>query len=232
MTGAQKITNEINSIIEKAGKGEKQRKMAESQLDIIAETLCRKADEDPLFNFQVLQEHKSFERCWKKVTEKARKMAVNNCACVSDEVVFGWIYDYYEADDEAEVAEEKRKAAEAEEKRKADEEKRKAAAEKRKAAAKKRKAAKETAAETEAGGNDAAADGKEAGTRSNDKETAAEEDGIGGEKAVKENETGTGDTAAETETGGTGLASAKPQQLSMMEQLLGGGDADEESVFN
>ncbi len=42
---------------------------------------------------------KTFSGCWNYITSEARKRAKGNCACVSDEVVYGWATHYFEEDD-------------------------------------------------------------------------------------------------------------------------------------
>ena len=41
---------------------------------------------------------KTLKGCWKYIEEQARKLAVNNCARVRDDVVCGWAVKYFEDD--------------------------------------------------------------------------------------------------------------------------------------
>lgn len=41
---------------------------------------------------------KTLQGCWKYITEEARKQAVNGCACIEDNTVFGWAMHYFEED--------------------------------------------------------------------------------------------------------------------------------------
>ena len=41
---------------------------------------------------------KTLADCWKFITECARKQAKNGCACIQDDVVFGWAIHFFEED--------------------------------------------------------------------------------------------------------------------------------------
>lgn len=41
---------------------------------------------------------KTLADCWKFITECARKEAKDGCACIRDDVVFGWAVHYFEED--------------------------------------------------------------------------------------------------------------------------------------
>lgn len=43
----------------------------------------------------VMKSEKMFSDCWKYVLEKARKLAVSGCACVSENDVLAWMVHYY-----------------------------------------------------------------------------------------------------------------------------------------
>lgn len=83
--------------------------------DPIIKHLLGRCEEDKGLCEDILQEHKTWEKCLSYVYSLARKQASGNCAFVRDEVVFEWAEDYYRKDDKAEEAE---KAKEAEEKKK------------------------------------------------------------------------------------------------------------------
>ena len=88
----------------------------------------------------VLQNHKTWKKCFDYIYEQARKQKSGNCAAVRDDVVYEWAEDYFHLDDKA-----------VEEKKKKEEEKRKKQqkqdAEKRKQQISKQKPAKEKAPE-------------------------------------------------------------------------------------
>lgn len=66
----------------------------------------------------VMQEHKTWSRCWDYIYAKASKAPrKGNCAAIEDKVVFEWAEDYYIRDDKAEV--EKEKAGQAKQAKKA-----------------------------------------------------------------------------------------------------------------
>lgn len=62
----------------------------------------------------VIQPHKTWERCWKYIYSKASKAPrKDNCAIIEDKVVFEWAEDYYIKDDKAEAEKEAADAAKA-----------------------------------------------------------------------------------------------------------------------
>ncbi len=80
------------------------------------------------FDF-VMQNHKTLDRCYKNITDRARKMAEKfSFAIVDDSIVYGWVDEYFALDDKAEIEEEERKKEEA--KKKAEEAAKKKAAKK------------------------------------------------------------------------------------------------------
>ena len=84
----------------------------------------------PEFEKLLNLEWKSAERMLRHVVNKAKSLAVsipgaNGAACcILDEMVYDWVYEYYQLDDKAEVEEERRKAAEAKAKKEAEDKKR------------------------------------------------------------------------------------------------------------
>lgn len=90
--------------------------------------LLKRCEEDSGLAEDVLQEHKTWKKCFNYIFEKAKKQAVGNCAAIRDEVVYEWAEDYYHKDDKAE---EEKKAKEAAERRKKAEVQRKEAAKKK-----------------------------------------------------------------------------------------------------
>lgn len=110
---------------------EKERETAKDSTfaDPIIEYLLKRCNEDEGMAEDVVQEHKTWKKCFDYIYSRARKQAKGNCAAVRDDVVYEWAEDYYHKDDKAEEAEKAKKEAEA----KAKSEK---AAEKKKAVAK------------------------------------------------------------------------------------------------
>ena len=80
--------------------------------DPIINYLLGRCEEDKGLSEDVLQKHKTWEKCLAYVYSLARKQASGNCAAVRDEVVYEWAEDYYHKDDKAEEAEKAKKAAE------------------------------------------------------------------------------------------------------------------------
>ncbi|MGY3725440.1 PcfK-like protein [Granulicatella balaenopterae] len=65
-------------------------------INVIHNWLCEQSDNDLFQN--ILKKDKTIIDAFKYCTEKARKLAVSNCAMVEDTTVYQWIVDYY-ADD-------------------------------------------------------------------------------------------------------------------------------------
>jgi len=80
--------------------------------DPIINYLLERCKEDKGLSEDVLQKHKTWEKCLDYVYSLARKQASGNFAAVRDEVVYEWAEDYYHKDDKAEEAEKTKKAAE------------------------------------------------------------------------------------------------------------------------
>lgn len=89
----------------------------------VIDHLIRRCEEDAGFAEDVLQGHKTWQKCQDYIdalaNEQAKKERANRMFWVDNDVVYEWAEDYYRRDDKAEEAEKARKAAEAEEKRKA-----------------------------------------------------------------------------------------------------------------
>lgn len=101
--------------LEKEMKAAKDKTFAEP----VIEYLLKRCEEDLGLAQDVVQEHKTWEKCFDYVYEQARKQAKGNRAAVRDDVVYEWAEDYYHKDDKAE---EEKKAKEAAERKKKQEE--------------------------------------------------------------------------------------------------------------
>lgn len=84
--------------------------------DPIIKYLMGRCEEDKGLSEDILQKHKTWEKCLGYVYSLARKQASGNCAAVRDEVVYEWAEDYYHKNDKAEEAEKAKKAEEAKKK--------------------------------------------------------------------------------------------------------------------
>lgn len=104
-----KIQSELKNASDKS--------FAESVLNHIIE---RVRDSESLAK-DVLQKHKTWDKCYQYIRDQARKVIKGSAGCVRDSVVYEWAEDYYRLDDKA--AEEK-KAREAAERKKKEEERR------------------------------------------------------------------------------------------------------------
>lgn len=104
--------------------------------DPVITYLLKRCEEDDGLAEDVLQNHKTWKKCFDYIYEQARKQNSGNCAAVRDDVVYEWAEDYFHLDDKA-----------VEEKKKKEEEKRKKQqkqdAEKRKQQKSKQKTVKE-----------------------------------------------------------------------------------------
>lgn len=101
--------------LEKEMKADKDKTFAEP----VIEYLLKRCEEDLGLAQDVVQEHKTWEKCFDYIYEQARKQAKGNRAAVRDDVVYEWAEDYYHKDDKAE---EEKKAKEAAERKKKQEE--------------------------------------------------------------------------------------------------------------
>lgn len=97
--------------LEKEMKADKNKAFAEPVIGY----LLKRCEEDLGVAQDVVQEHKTWEKCFDYIYEQARKQATGNRAAVRDDVVYEWAEDYYHKDDKAE---EEKKAKEAEERKK------------------------------------------------------------------------------------------------------------------
>ncbi|MCR5791360.1 MAG: PcfK-like family protein [Lachnospiraceae bacterium] len=88
--------------------------------------LLKRCDEDKGLAEDVMQEHKTWEKCYSYIYDQARKQQKNNRAVVRDDTVYEWAEDYYHKDDRKEEAEKAERQKKQEEIRKKSEEQRKA----------------------------------------------------------------------------------------------------------
>lgn len=67
--------------------------------EIIKAHLEQMAAQDATFAARYHKEGKTLDNCWKYIVEQAQKAKEGNCACIADDVVFGWAVHYYQEDD-------------------------------------------------------------------------------------------------------------------------------------
>ena len=94
--------------------------------------LKKRCDEDPGMAEDVLQNHKTWKKCFDYIHKKARGYGSGNCIAVPDNVVYEWAEDYFRLDDKALEEKKEKERKELEEKRKADAAKKKGKWEKKK----------------------------------------------------------------------------------------------------
>lgn len=99
--------------LEKEMKADKDKTFAEPVIGY----LLKRCEDDLGLAQDVVQEHKTWKKCFEYIYEQARKQATGNRAAVRDDVVYEWAEDYYHKDDKAEEAERAKKEAEAKAKR-------------------------------------------------------------------------------------------------------------------
>lgn len=85
--------------------------------DPIIGYLLERCREDEGLAEDVVQDHKTWQKCFDYIYSQARKQAQGNCAAIRDDVVYEWAEDYYHKDDKAEEEKKAKKAAEARVKR-------------------------------------------------------------------------------------------------------------------
>ncbi len=85
--------------------------------DPIIGYLMERCREDEGLAEDVVQEHKTWQKCFDYIYSQAGKQKKGNCAFVRDDVVYEWAEDYYHKDDKAEEEKKAKKAAEDKEKK-------------------------------------------------------------------------------------------------------------------
>ena len=117
-----KSTNEQDSRPAKQRAEEKLKKELaaakdKSFADPIIGYLLERCREDEGLAEDVVQDHKTWQKCFDYIYSQARKQAQGSCAAVRDDVVYEWAEDYYHKDDKAEEEKKAKKGAEARAKR-------------------------------------------------------------------------------------------------------------------
>ncbi len=143
----EKAREKLEREREKAIEKEKEEGMPPFAESVIGYLLKRCKEDEGLLQ-DVIQEHKTWDKCLEYLREQALKLIKNRdrdvWLCIDDDVVFEWAEDYYHKNDKAEEEEKARKAAERVERNKK-------AAERRKESGKKKGAKKKGAEGKEAG---------------------------------------------------------------------------------
>ena len=80
--------------------------------DPIIGYLLERCREDEGLAEDVVQDHKTWQKCFDYIYSQAKKQAQGSCAAVRDDVVYEWAEDYYHKDDKAEEEKKAKKAAE------------------------------------------------------------------------------------------------------------------------
>ena len=93
---------------------EKKKATQKNFADPVITYLMKRCEEDQGLAEDVMQEGKTWNKCFSYIVEQARKQSNGRSAAVEDQVVYEWAEDYYHKDDKAE----EEKKAEAKEKTK------------------------------------------------------------------------------------------------------------------
>jgi hypothetical protein len=114
-------TDDINAQAKHKLEEELEKAKDRSFADPVISYLLKRCEEDSGLSEDVMQEHKTWEKCFDYIYAQARKQSKGAHYAVRDEVVYEWAEDYYHKDDKAE--EEKKAKKEAERRKKAEEKK-------------------------------------------------------------------------------------------------------------
>lgn len=121
---AKSVKQSAKEKLEKEMKADKDKTFAEPVIGY----LLKRCEEDEGLAQDVVQEHKTWKKCFDYIYSQARKQTRGNCAAVRDDVVYEWAEDYYHKDDKAEEEKKAKKEAERKAKQKKEAEERKAKA--------------------------------------------------------------------------------------------------------
>lgn len=83
--------------------------------DPIISHLIKRCEEDSGLAEDIIQEHKTWIKCFTYIRGQAKKRAKGNCAVIRDDLVYEWAEDYFRLDDKA-LEEKERKEREAKKK--------------------------------------------------------------------------------------------------------------------
>lgn len=124
-SGAKESSGSAKDLAKKKLVKELKKAKDKSFAEPVIEYLIKRCGEDEGLSRDVMQEHKTWEKCYGYLYSMAQKSAQGSrCCAVRDDVVCEWAEDYYRKDDKAEEEKKAGKAAEA--KKKAEERKAKA----------------------------------------------------------------------------------------------------------
>ncbi len=96
----------VDRALAKLGK-ELEDKALSGEKRMILNRLVERCREDGGLSADVVQEHKTFAKCFSFVRDKAKAYANDGCAMIEDSTVYEWAEDYYHLDDTAEEARKK-----------------------------------------------------------------------------------------------------------------------------
>ncbi len=82
-----KVKNKLEEML-KVNEGNK-------HAELIITNLIEQCGGNPVLAEAVCKDDKNWDGCWAYVRNKAREQAINNCACIADDVVYQWASDYF-----------------------------------------------------------------------------------------------------------------------------------------
>lgn len=106
-SGAEKIKDEVEAEY-KAAKGKEVEDVMRNQMTPIVQYVSGKCEEDPDYNALVIQDHKTWKRCYQFMMKKAQEMAAKGSTglLVEGNTILKWIDEYYKLDDKKQAEKE------------------------------------------------------------------------------------------------------------------------------
>lgn len=68
---------------------------------LVINHLIKRCEEDPGLAEDIIQEHKTWIKCFTYIRSQAKKRAEGNCAAIRSDLVYEWAEDYFRLDDKA-----------------------------------------------------------------------------------------------------------------------------------
>ena len=118
-SGAEKIQDEAEEEYKEA-KDEEDRERTKALMEQVIKYVTEKCETDPDYNALVIQEHKTWKRCYQFMSEKAQKIAPigRRGMLIEGSTMFAWMDEYYQADDLEKIKAEEEEARKEAERRK------------------------------------------------------------------------------------------------------------------
>lgn len=113
----KKLSMEKEEVLKMAPKGKED--IVRAQYDMLFSELFDMIDNNESLAENILQEHKTFKRCYKFMEDKAKSISSKEAtsALVTSDTLFAWLEEYYALDDAAQIKAEEEKKAQMEKER-------------------------------------------------------------------------------------------------------------------